>query len=66
MPKVGPEPTLRTCLEQKGASAAVERDVALGKEIGVTGTPTMFVNGERLSGYRAEQLRAMIERQSAK
>ena len=58
--------TLRTCLEQKGASAAVERDVALGKEIGVTGTPTMFVNGERLSGYRAEQLRAMIERQSAK
>jgi protein-disulfide isomerase len=54
--------TLSTCLEQKGASAAVERDVALGKEIGVTGTPTMFVNGERLSGYRAEQLRAMIER----
>lgn len=58
--------TLRTCLEQKGASAAVERDVALGKEVGVTGTPTMFVNGERLSGYRAEQLRAMIERQSAR
>jgi protein-disulfide isomerase len=53
---------LKTCLDQRSASAVVERDVALGREIGVTGTPTMFVNGERISGYRPEQLRALIER----
>jgi protein-disulfide isomerase len=54
--------TLKTCLDEKTASAAVDRDVALGKELGVTGTPTIFVNGERLTGFRAEQIRALIER----
>ena len=31
-------------------SGSVEADVALGKRLGVTGTPTCFINGRKLGG----------------
>jgi protein-disulfide isomerase len=51
---------LKTCMDEKATAAAIDRDIALGREVGVTGTPTIFVNGERITGYHAEQLHAMI------
>ena len=53
---------LNACIEQKAAAAEVDRDLALGASVGVTGTPTMFVNGERVTGYRQEEIRAAVER----
>ncbi|ATE54272.1 DsbA family protein [Actinosynnema pretiosum] len=37
----------RTDLDSDAVKAAVDRDVADGKALGVTGTPTFFVGGER-------------------
>jgi protein-disulfide isomerase len=36
--------------EYQAASAAVDADTALGKQLGVTGTPGFFVNGQFLKG----------------
>lgn len=38
------------CIESDEARAAVERDVELANELGVTGTPTFFVGPERIQG----------------
>ncbi|HMJ13363.1 MAG TPA: thioredoxin domain-containing protein [Polyangiaceae bacterium] len=45
----------RESLRRTGQSAAVLRDVALGEKLGVSGTPTFFVNGRRLAGARPQQ-----------
>jgi protein-disulfide isomerase len=48
-------------LEDGRHKAAVARDVAEGRALGVTGTPTLFVNGQRLVGVpAAPQLIAYI------
>jgi protein-disulfide isomerase len=39
-----------TSAEYQAASAAVDADTALGKQLGVTGTPGFFVNGQFLKG----------------
>ena len=38
------------CLAEGTARAAVERDILQGWELGVTGTPTFFINGRRFTG----------------
>ena len=38
------------CLDKNTYTGAVRRDLALGTELGVTGTPAFFVNGRFLSG----------------
>ena len=43
-------------------AARVEEDVMSGRDAGVTGTPTIFLNGERYSGfYDAETLHEELE-----
>jgi protein-disulfide isomerase len=51
----------KSCIASNGTAAKIERDIALGNESGVNGTPTLFVNGERVAGVVApEQLRTLI------
>lgn len=38
------------CLDSGRFRAQVEADVAEGRQLGVSGTPTFFINGERLTG----------------
>jgi len=38
------------CLTDRAARDAVERDILDGWELGVTGTPTFFINGRRFTG----------------
>lgn len=54
--------TFATCVQGRRGRAAVERDVAEARALGVTGTPTFFVNGRRLAGLHAiETFREAIE-----
>ena len=34
----------------------------LARKLGITGTPTIFINGERVGGYRPDQIRSLVER----
>lgn len=48
---------------KKQDEAAVRASMAEGEKVGVDATPTMFINGERLSGAMPEEdLRAVIDR----
>ena len=50
-----------SCVADKRTAAKVEADIAFGTESGVAGTPTMFVNAERVGAIVApEQLRTLI------
>ena len=49
-----------SCLDTKSGAGRVDADIAFGKEIGVSGTPAIFVNGQQVSGYRPEQIRTLI------
>ncbi|MCW5890695.1 MAG: thioredoxin domain-containing protein [bacterium] len=40
----------RTCLDDPATMARVRADVATGEKLGVDSTPTIFVNGRRISG----------------
>jgi protein-disulfide isomerase len=54
-------PAFRHALETRVHRAAVERDVAEAGALGVSGTPTLFVNGRRLVGVpSAPQLVALV------
>ncbi len=41
---------LSSCILTHQADGTIDRDIALGQTYGVHGTPTMFINGRRLSG----------------
>ncbi len=57
------EETFRSCLAGQG-NVLVERSIKEGQGLGIEGTPTIFVNSERISGYVPEsELRAAIDRQ---
>lgn len=42
-----------SCLDSKKYKANVDRDVKLGDEVGVSGTPAFFINGKFISGAQA-------------
>jgi len=54
----------QTCIENKETASKVDEDVKFGNEMRVTGTPTLFINGQRVSGFRAEQIRTLIREQT--
>jgi protein-disulfide isomerase len=43
----------KTCMDRQMSLGAVIRDRDLGTRVGITGTPTLFLNGERLNGIRS-------------
>ncbi len=45
--------TFAICLDTRIHAAAVDRDVALAAELGITGTPAFFVNGRFVSGAQS-------------
>lgn len=52
----------RRALDDRTYAAAVEADIAAGAELGVTGTPTVFVNGSPIVGAQPiDVFRAMID-----
>jgi len=56
------EAKLNACLKKQDETA-VRESMAQGDKIGVDSTPTLFINGERVSGYVPdEDMRAMIDR----
>ena len=48
-----PQEAFVACLDSGRYRAAVRKDVAEGRAAGVTGTPTYFVNGLRLTGIQS-------------
>lgn len=50
------------CVSGSLTSGQIEQDVALGNELGVQATPTVFHNGETVDGPSAEELSALIRR----
>jgi predicted DsbA family dithiol-disulfide isomerase len=49
------------CLDDRRFRTAVEADAAEGRAAGVRGTPTFFINGEKLVGaHPIENFRSMI------
>jgi protein-disulfide isomerase len=55
---------IATCAAKPDTKARVEQSVALGQSVGVTGTPTVFVNGRRIGnvvGLPPEVLKGLVE-----
>jgi protein-disulfide isomerase len=51
------------CSTQPGTAARIEKSIDLGKEVGVSGTPTLFINGRKVQSIAntpIDQLKAMI------
>ncbi len=58
---------MREALEDHRHAELVDEDIEFGRELGVSGTPTTFVEGEEISGaVPYEQVRAAIEREIAR
>jgi protein-disulfide isomerase len=49
-------------LKSKKFAADIERDLADGKTYGITGTPTIYVNGVKIRAFSAENVKRAIER----
>jgi protein-disulfide isomerase len=47
------EGKFQTCFASKRHDAAIQQAAAQGRELGVSGTPTFFINGRRMVGIRA-------------
>ena len=52
-----------TCYGERRYSEKINQDIALGVQMGVTGTPTVYVNGEDVSPGRVptfDQINALV------
>ena len=55
---------MATCAAKPDTRARVDKSVALGQSVGVTGTPTLFINGRRIGnvvGLPPEILKGLVE-----
>lgn len=52
---------LERCMDAKATDADISRSVAEGKAAGVTGTPTLFVNGRKSASMRIPAIEQMID-----
>jgi protein-disulfide isomerase len=51
----------KACLKTGDPAARVEADMALGEDLEVSGTPTIFVNGIHFTGRTKEALVKLVE-----
>ncbi len=56
----------RADAESPAIAAALQRDIADMKALGVKATPGFFVNGRPLTDFGAVQLRALVDEELAK
>lgn len=49
-------PEITACVAKPETKAHVDASIALGKSVGVTGTPTLFINGRPISNFQPELL----------
>jgi protein-disulfide isomerase len=57
---------IAACATKPDTKARIQASLALGKSVGVTGTPAIFINGRMLSGgVSVEVLKQIVEFQSA-
>jgi len=55
------------CLAKKETAAAVDKDIKIGAEAGVTGTPAFFINGRMISGAQPfEKFKEIIDEELAR
>jgi len=53
---------IAACATKPETKARIEASIALGKSVGVTGTPTLFINGRALSGgVRVDVLKKLVD-----
>lgn len=52
----------KTCLNSQDAKNKVDKDQAEGQRLGITGTPTIFLNGKKLHSYTESELEKSIEK----
>ena len=52
---------LGRCIEERRYAEEVRQDAEIARAAGATGTPTVVVNGERLSGWDFDTIRAAVE-----
>jgi len=52
---------LNRCMESPEALQKVKEDITLARKLGVTGTPTFFVNGRRSPEYQGDALLHVVE-----
>ena len=57
---------LERCMDRKATDAEVSANYSEGKAAGVTGTPTLFVNGRKSPSYQIPGLQKMIDAELAK
>lgn len=50
-----------SCFDKKESQEAVEAAIREADSLGVTGTPTLFVNGRRLRSYQPAEVRRIID-----
>ncbi len=52
---------IAACAAKPDTKARVEASIVLGKSVGVTGTPTLFINGRNASGASADQWKKIVD-----
>jgi protein-disulfide isomerase len=50
-----------TCAAKPATVGRVERSLLLGRSLGVTGTPTLFINGRQVGGVPFETLKSLVD-----
>jgi protein-disulfide isomerase len=56
---------IAACVAKPDTKARVESSIALGKSVGVSGTPTLFINGRNVSGASVEVQKKIVDFQTS-
>jgi len=52
---------IAACAAQPDTKARIEASIALGKSVGVSGTPTLFINGRNASGFPVDMQKKIVD-----